>query len=76
MQNIFNEKNKLPVSANNYIQEMHMIFNSIKINGREIWEIEHCDVQKKIELAFKIGLPVNETPFSKTTITKNNTFFT
>ena len=29
---------------------------------------------KKIKLAFEIGLPINETQFSKTT-TKNNTFF-
>ena len=30
--------------------------------------------KKKTELAFEIGLPVNETQFSKTTITKNNFF--
>ena len=30
--------------------------------------------QKKIELAFEIGLPVSQTQFSKKTITKNNTF--
>ena len=27
-----------------------------------------------MELEFKIGLPVNETQFSKTTITKNDNF--
>ena len=32
-------------------------------------------VQKKIKLAFEMGLPINETQFSKTTITKNDTFF-
>ena len=31
---------------------------------------------KKIELAFEIGLPVHEAQFSKTAITKNDTFFT
>ena len=38
--------------------------------------MEYCDVpkKKKTELAFEIGLPVNETQFSKTTITKNDFF--
>ena len=31
------------------------------------------EVPKKIELGFKIGLPINETQFSKTII--NSTFF-
>ena len=26
-------------------------------------KIEHCDVPKKIELAFEMGLPVHETQF-------------
>ena len=36
------------------------------------------DVQKKkkIKLAFEIGLQVNETRFLKTTVTKNDSFFT
>ena len=40
----------------------------------EHWKIEHCDVPKKVKLAFEIGLPVNETQLSKIT-TKNDTFF-
>ena len=52
---------------------MHVIFNDIKVYGKEIWEIEHREVQDKFELGFEIDLPVNETQFSKTTI--NNTFF-
>ena len=51
-----------------------MIFNNINVNARQISEIEHCEIPKKIELVFEIGLPVNETQFSKTTITKNNIF--
>ena len=44
----------------------------------EIWEIRDMrnrnhEVPKKIELGFKIGLPINETQFSKTII--NSTFF-
>ena len=31
--------------------------------------------KKKIELVFEIGLPANETQFSKTAITKYYTFF-
>ena len=58
------------------MQEIHTIFDSIKVNERQIWQMEYCDVpkKKKTELAFEIGLPVNETQFSKTTITKNNFF--
>ena len=67
------KKNKLLVSINIYIQEMHVIFNDIKVYGKEIWEIEHREVQDKFELGFEIDLPANETQFSKTTI--NNTFF-
>ena len=52
---------------------MHVIFNDIKVYGKEILEIEHREVQDKFELGFEIDLPVNETQFSKTTI--NNTFF-
>ena len=55
---------------------MNMILNDINVNARQISEIEHCVIPRKIELAFEIGLPVNETQFSKTTITKNNIFFT
>ena len=51
-----------------------MIFNGINVSGRQIWEIKHRDVPKKIELPFEIDLPVNETKFSKTAITKNGTF--
>ena len=32
--------------------------------------------KKKIELVFEIGLPANETQFSKTAMTKYYTFFT
>ena len=58
-----------------------MIFNGINVNGRQIWEKEHHDVskkkkKKKIELVFEIGLPANETQFSKTAMTKYYTFFT
>ena len=67
------KKNKLLVSINVYIQEMHVIFNDIKVYRKEIWEIEHREVQDKFELEFEIDFPVNETQFSKTTI--NNTFF-
>ena len=52
---------------------MQVIFDDIKVNGKEKWEIEHREVIKKIELGFEIGLLVNETHFSKTTI--NNNFF-
>ena len=31
--------------------------------------------QKRIKLAFEIGLPVNEAQFSKPTVTKNDSFF-
>ena len=51
---------------------MHFIFNGISVNGRQISEIENCDdVPKKIELVFEIGLPVDETQFSKT-VKKND----
>ena len=53
---------------------MHVIFNDINVYGKQI-EIEHPDVPQKIKLGLEIGLPVNETQFSKT-ITKNDTFFT
>ena len=52
---------------------MHMIFNDINVNGRQIWEIEHYD-GKKIKLAFEIGLPLNETQFLKTKIKKDYFF--
>ena len=35
-----------------------MIFNGTNVNGRQIWEREHCSI------------PVNETQFSKPTVTK------
>ena len=54
-------ENKLQVSINNYIQGMYMIFNSINVNGRQIWEIEHWHSKTKIELVFEISLPVNQT---------------
>ena len=53
---------------------MHVIFNGINGNGRLISKIEYCDVPKKIELTFEIGLPVNETQFSIITITKKTLF--
>ena len=54
-----------------------MIFNGINVNGRQIWETQNTvTTQKNPELAFEIGLPVDETQFSKTTITKRDTFFT
>ena len=60
---------------------MHVIFNGVNVNGRQICEIEHSHVQKKkkkkkkrIKLAFEIGLPVNEAQFSKP-VTKNDSFF-
>ena len=69
------KENKLLASINNYIQGMHMVFNNIDISGKEIWEVEHCDIQKKKnELGFEIGLPANETQFSKT-VTKEDFFF-
>ena len=47
------------------------------VNERQIRELEHCDIpKKKIALALEIGLRVNERQFSKTAITKNDTFFT
>ena len=49
-----------------------MIFNDINVNGREIWEIEHSEVPRKIWMGFEIGLFVNEAQFSKTRI--NNPF--
>ena len=52
---------------------MHMIFNGISVNRRQVGEIGHCDVPKKIELAFEIGFSASETKFFKTTI-KNDTF--
>ena len=52
-----------------------MVFNDINISGKEIWEVEHCDIPKKIELGFEIGLPASETQFSKT-VTKKGVFFT
>ena len=54
---------------------MH-IFNDINVNGRQTREREHCDIPKKIKLAFEISCPVNETQFSKITIAKNDNFFT
>ena len=40
---------------------MHVTFNDINVNGKEIWEIEHREVQKKKnQLGFEIGLPVND----------------
>ena len=57
-------ENKLLVSIKNYIQGIHKIFSGINANGREIWEIEHWHSKKKIELAFEIDLPVNQTQFS------------
>ena len=57
------------------MQRIHVVFNGINVSEIQIWKIEHCDVpKKKIDLAFEIDLPVNETKFSKTTITKNDTF--
>ena len=53
---------------------MHMIFNDINVNGRQIREIEHYDVKKKIKLRFEIGLPLNETQFLKRK-TKKKLFF-
>ena len=53
---------------------MHVIFNSIKVNGKKISEIEHCDVTKKVVLGFEISLPVNETQFSKTIMAKKTLF--
>ena len=47
-----------------------MIFNGTNVNGRQIWEREHCSIPKRIKLVFEIGLPVNETQFSKPTVTK------
>ena len=52
---------------------MHVIFNDININGKEIWETEYRKVPKQNELGFEIGISVNETQVWKTTI--NNTFF-
>ena len=54
---------------------MHVIFIGINVNGTQIREIEHYHVQKKIKMAFEIALPVNNTKFLKTTITKKSLFF-
>ena len=48
------EKISILVSINNCMQGMHVIFNSININERQIWEIEQ-NKSKKIELVFEIG---------------------
>ena len=53
---------------------MHVIFNSINVNGKKISEIEHCEVPKKIVLRFEISLPVKETQFSKTIMAKKTLF--
>ena len=45
-------KKKLLVSINNYMKGMHVIMNGISVSGRQIWEIEHCDVPKNTELMF------------------------
>ena len=55
------------------MQGMHVIFNGINVNGRPISKIEYCDVPKKIELTFEIGLPVNETIFNNNN-NKKDTF--
>ena len=47
-----------------------MIFNGTNVNGRQIWEREHCGIPKRLKLVFEIGLPVDETQFSKPTVTK------
>ena len=36
-----------------------MIFNGISVNGRQVWEIKHCNIPKKIKLAIQIDLPVD-----------------
>ena len=45
-------KKKLLVSISNYMKGMHVIFNGFNVSGRQIQEIEHCDVPKNIELVF------------------------
>ena len=55
---------------------MHVIFNSIIVNGKKISDIEHCDVTKKVVLGFEISRPVKETQFSKTITVKKTNFFT
>ena len=52
---------------------MHVIFNDINVSGKEMSEIEHRDVPRKVKLGFEIGLRVSETQFSITTI-ENDTF--
>ena len=52
---------------------MHVIFSGINVSGRQ-YEILNTVTFKKIKLTFEVGLPVNETQFSKTKITKNDTF--
>ena len=42
------------------------------MRNRSLWYSK----KKKIKLAFEIGLQVNETRFLKTTVTKNDSFFT
>ena len=43
-----------------------MIFNDINTNGKEMWEVEHCDVPKN-----RIGV-WNRPSFQWNTIFKNN----
>ena len=52
---------------------MHVIITGINVSGRQIWEIEHCDVPKHIELVFDWNRPSCQwnATISKTTITKN-----
>ena len=62
------KKNKLLVSINNYIQEMHMILKYINVDAKDrgnktLWYSK----KRKILLGFEIGLPVNKIIF------KNNT---
>ena len=52
-------ENKLPVSINNYIQGMHMVFSDIKCQWKTDMRNRTLAFQKKIELVFEIGFPVN-----------------
>ena len=64
------EKNKL------HIQGMHMIFNDINVYGKQIGEIEQPDIPKKSQIGVWNRPSCQWNTIFKTTITKNDTFFT
>lgn len=72
--NVFNEKETpgfYQQLCTRYARDFQWYQRQWKTDGKK----EHCDIPKKIKVTFEIGLPVNKTQFSKTAITKSNTFF-